>query len=39
MTLSLWLSFEILKQYEDYQYYEDAMKAFDVLGGYGSENP
>lgn len=31
MTLSLWLSFEILKQYEDYQYYEDAMKAFDVL--------
>lgn len=31
VTLSLWLSFELLKQYEGYPYYEDALQAFDVL--------
>ena len=31
VTLSLLLSFELLKQYEDFEYYEEALKAFDVL--------
>lgn len=31
VTLSLWVSFELLKQFEDYAYYDEAMKAFDVL--------
>lgn len=31
VTQALALSFELLKQYEDYAYYEDAVKAFDVL--------
>ncbi len=31
VTQALALSFELLKQYEDYAYYEDAAKAFDVL--------
>ena len=31
VTQALALSFELLKQYEDYAYYEDARKAFDVL--------
>ena len=31
VTQSIALSFELLKQYEDYEYYEDALKAYDVL--------
>jgi len=31
ITQSLWFSFEMLHQFEDYEYYDDAMQAFDFL--------